>query len=86
MALKNYLKQHLEYKLVLIYSDGEFKTTFTMDMLLELQRETGIILLWNFFASNHGGGAADADINEVQTYLKNYVQNNDTSLKGNNKE
>lgn len=54
-----------------------------MDFLVELQRETGIILIWNTFASNHGGGAADADVNDVQMFLKNYVKNNDTSLKGN---
>ena len=53
-----------------------------MDLLVELQRETGIILIWNTFASNHGGGAADADINDVQIYLKNYVQSNEVSLKG----
>ena len=65
-----------------MYSDGEFKNAFTMDFLVELQRETGIILIWNTFASNHGGGAADADINDIQIYLKNYVQNNETTLKG----
>jgi hypothetical protein len=53
-----------------------------MDFLVELQRDTGIILIWNTFASNHGGGAADGDINQVQTFLKNYVQDNGTSLKG----
>ncbi len=53
-----------------------------MDFLVELQRETGIILIWNTFAANHGGGAADADVNEIQMYLKNYVQNNEASLKG----
>lgn len=66
----------------MIYSDGEFKNAFTMDLLVELQLETGITLIWNTFASNHGGGAADADINDIQIYLKNYVQNNDATLKG----
>jgi len=68
---------------VIIYSDGEFKTTLILDFLVEQQREIGIILMWNFFASNHGGGAADADGNTARIVLKNYVNDNSRSLKDN---
>lgn len=54
-----------------------------MDFLVEQQKESGILLCWNFFASNHGGGAADADVNTAQLVLKNYVNNNNSTLKGN---
>ena len=52
-----------------------------MDFLLERSIETKKILIWNFFASNHGGSACDADANTAQMFLKNYVQNNSISLK-----
>lgn len=81
--MKRFFKEHRkEFQLILIYSDGEFRTALTMDFLVEQQRETGILLCWNFFAANHGGGAADADVNTAQLVLKHYVQNNNVTLKG----
>lgn len=83
-SLKTFFKAHLEdYQLILMYSDGEFRSALTMDFLVEQQRETGIMLCWNFFASNHGGGAADADVNTAQLFLKHHVQNNNVTFKGN---
>jgi hypothetical protein len=80
-ALKTFiLEKGKDYGLIIIFSDGAFKTSTDLDLLVEIQSKTDSVLLWNFFASNHGGGACDADINQAQQFLKNYVQNNDISL------
>jgi hypothetical protein len=70
----------LKYDLVVVYSDGEFKTAMMMDFLVELQREYEIKIVYNFFASNHGGCVYDADGNTANIFLKNYVKNNSESL------
>ena len=62
-----------------------------MDFLVELERGIIIILsvkfmyslldfakkiIWNFFASNHGGGAADGDGQTAQRHLTRFVKHN----------
>jgi hypothetical protein len=80
-ALKKFiLNDGKDCELIVIYSDGEFKSSKNLDLLVEFQKETTSVLIWNFFASNHGASVCDADINQAQTFLKNYVQNNDISL------
>jgi len=81
-GLENFFKSHTNFELCVIYSDGAFRTALNLDFLVELQRSYCLVIIWNYFASNHGGGAADADLNQAQSYLKKYVQNNNLSLKG----
>jgi hypothetical protein len=41
---------------------------------LLINEEFGKKIVWNFFASNHGGGAADGDGQTAQGYLARFVK------------
>ena len=59
---------------------------FNLDhcILINIEKEYGCQLIWNFFGENHGGSACDADGNIARNYLNNYVRNETISLNNNN--
>lgn len=53
-----------DFNLTVVYSDGgskHFKLGLLMDYLVDFEKESGRRIIWNFFPSNHGAGAADGD-------------------------
>jgi hypothetical protein len=72
--------------LIVFYSDGgpkHYKLGVIMDCMVEIEKEKGVKLVWNFFASNHGGGAADGDGQTAQRHLARYVKHNREILNNN---
>jgi hypothetical protein len=69
--------------LIVFFSDGgpkHYKLGVIMDCVVEIEKETGKKIVWNFFASNHGGGAADGDGQTAQRQLAYHVKHNSEIL------